>query len=116
MYSFNINIQISDTELKHIIKDISSSINIPPINIPPIKINSPIIESSDINNTELLYTVPEVAALLKTDEPTIRELIRKKLLLGLKLGRLKVTRAELLRFLNENSGKDLSDLDNITDL
>jgi len=58
---------------------------------------------------DLIYTVPEVAALLKTDEPTVRELIRKNILMGLKLGRLKVTRMELIRFLIEYKGKDLSD-------
>lgn len=111
MYSFNINIKISDIELKNIINDISKSIN-----IPPIKIITPNIEHEDSNSSELLYTVPEVASLLKTDEPTVRELIKRNILVALKLGRLKVTRAELLRFLNDYTGKDLSDLDNIKDL
>jgi excisionase family DNA binding protein len=111
LYSFNINIQISDTELKNIISDISNSIN-----IPPIKIISPSINSVDLNNDELLYTVPEISNLLKTDEPTVRELIKRNILVALKLGRLKVTRSELLRFLNDYTGKDLSDLDNIKDL
>ncbi len=65
---------------------------------------------------DLLYTVPEVATLLKTDEPTVRELIRKNVLVGLKLGRLKVTKIELLRFLRDYAGKDLSDLDNVKEL
>ncbi|MEG0133068.1 MAG: helix-turn-helix domain-containing protein [Clostridium sp.] len=65
---------------------------------------------------EMLYTVPEVATLLKTDEPTVRELIRKNVLRGLKLGRLKVTKMELVRFLNNYTGKDLSNLDNIKEL
>lgn len=65
---------------------------------------------------DVLYTVPEVAQLLKTDEPTVRRLISKKLLSGLKLGRLKVTKAELMRFLEWANGKDLSDLDNIKEL
>jgi len=111
LYSFNINIQISDTELKNIISDISNSIN-----IPPIKIVSPNIDSTDLNNNELLYTVPEIAKILKVDQHKVYELIEKKVLIGLKLGRLKVTRAELLRFLSEYTGKDLSDLDNIKDL
>ena len=111
MYSFNINIQISDTELKNIISYISKSIN-----IPPIKIISPSIEYENSNNSELLYTVPEVAKILKVDQHKVYELIEKNILIGLKLGRLKVTRAELLRFLNEYTGKDLSDLDNIKDL
>lgn len=111
MYSFNINIQISDIELKNIINDISKSIN-----IPPIKIISPSIEYENSNNSELLYTVPEVAKILKVDQHKVYELIEKNILIGLKLGRLKVTRAELLRFLNKYTGKDLSDLDNIKDL
>lgn len=65
---------------------------------------------------EFLYTVPEVATLLKTDEPTVRALIKKNVLTGLKLGRLKVTKIELIRFLRDYAGKDLSDLDNIKDL
>jgi len=64
----------------------------------------------------VLYTVPEIATLLKMDEPTVRELIKRNILIGIKLGRLKVTRTELLRFLSEYSGKDLSDLYNIKDL
>jgi len=111
LYSFNINIQISDTKLKNIISDISNSIN-----IPPIKIVSPNIDSTDLNNNELLYTVPEIAKILKVDQHKVYELIEKKILICLKLGRLKVTRAELSRFLNEYTGNDLSDLDNIKDL
>lgn len=65
---------------------------------------------------DVLYTVPEVAALLKTDEPTVRRLISKKVLIGLKLGRLKVTKKELMRFLDWATGKDLSDLDSISEI
>lgn len=65
---------------------------------------------------ELLYTVPEVAKILKVDQHKVYALIEKKLLVGLKLGRLKVTRYELLRFLKDFNGKDLSDLDNIKEL
>ncbi|WP_346905885.1 DNA-binding protein [Clostridium sp.] len=54
--------------------------------------------------------------MLKVDQHKVYELIDKKILIGLKLGRFKVTRTELLRFLNQYSGKDLSDLDNIKDL
>ncbi|MEG2291736.1 MAG: helix-turn-helix domain-containing protein [Clostridium sp.] len=111
MYSFNITIQISDCEIKNIIRDISSSIQ-----LPPLKINSANVDISDLNTQEMIYTVTEVATLLKTDEHTVRELIRKNILIGLKLGRLKVTRSELLRFLDEYNGKDLSDLDHIVHL
>ncbi|WP_040192125.1 helix-turn-helix domain-containing protein [Clostridium culturomicium] len=65
---------------------------------------------------DLLYTVPEVAKLLKVDNHKVYELIDKKILVGLKLGRLKVTRVELFKFLETYSGKDLSDLENIKEL
>lgn len=64
----------------------------------------------------LLYTVPEVAKILKVDQHKVYDLIDKQVLVGLKLGRLKVTRMELLKFLKNYSGKDLSDLNNIIDL
>jgi len=65
---------------------------------------------------EILFTVKEASQLLKTDEPTIRNLISKGFLKGLKLGRLKVRKAEIERFLSWAEGKDLSDLDDIKDL
>ncbi len=65
---------------------------------------------------DLLYTVPEVAKILKVDQHKVYELIDKKILIGLKLGRLKVTRMELFRFLKDYAGKDLSDLNNIKSL
>lgn len=65
---------------------------------------------------EYIYTVREVSKLLKTDIHTVYDLIKKGILKGLKLGKLKVTREELIRFLRENNGKDLTDLDNIKDL
>ena len=111
MYSFNINVQISDIELKSILSDLSNSIN-----IPPIKILSPTISSTDLNSDALLYTVPEVAEILKVDQHKVYELIDRKILVALKLGRLKITRSELFRFLNDYNGKDLSDLKHIKDL
>jgi len=65
---------------------------------------------------DLLYTVPEVAKILKVDQHKVYDLIDKKILIGLKLGRLKVTKIELLRFLRDYAGKDLSDLSNIKEL
>lgn len=69
-----------------------------------------------INTNNLLYTVSEVAEILKVNKNTVYDLINRKLLIGLKLGNMKVTKAEILRFLKENNGKDLSDLNNIKDL
>lgn len=64
----------------------------------------------------VLYTVAEVAELLKINRNAVYELINKNILVGLKLGSMKITKAELMRFLNEYVGKDLSDLDDIKKL
>lgn len=65
---------------------------------------------------DILFTVKEASQLLKTDEPTIRNLINKGFLKGLKLGRLKIRKVEIERFLSWAEGKDLSDLDDIKEL
>ncbi len=65
---------------------------------------------------DLLYTVEEVTQILKVNKNTVYDLIKKGILTGLKLGRIKVTKLELLRFLKDYNGKDLNDLDNIKDL
>lgn len=65
---------------------------------------------------DYLYTVDELAKILKVGKNTVYDLIRKRIIVGLKLGRIKVTRFELIRFLNEYNGKDLNDLNNIKDL
>ncbi|MBV7271619.1 helix-turn-helix domain-containing protein [Clostridiaceae bacterium UIB06] len=63
-----------------------------------------------------LYTVEEVAAILKVNKNAVYDLIRNGLLTALKLGRLKVTKPTLLSFLREYNGKDLSDLEHIKEL
>lgn len=63
-----------------------------------------------------LYTVEEVASILKINKNAVYDLIRKGILTALKLGRLKVTKPTLLKFLREYNGKDLSDLENIKEL
>jgi excisionase family DNA binding protein len=65
---------------------------------------------------DYLYTVDELSKILKISKNNVYELINSKVLIGLKLGRLKVTKFELIRFLKENNGKDLSDLNDIKDL
>lgn len=65
---------------------------------------------------DILFTVKEASQLLKTDETTIRNLINKGFLKGLKLGRLKIRKVEIERFLSWAEGKDLSDLDDIKEL
>lgn len=65
---------------------------------------------------EYLYTVEEVATILKVNKNAVYDLIRKGILIALKLGRLKITKGTLIRFLRDYDGKDLSDLDNIKEL
>lgn len=61
----------------------------------------------------LIYTVQEVASILHSGPNYIYELIRKGYLPAIKLGSLKVLKSTLERFLIQNEGKDLSDLNNI---
>ncbi|MBQ3475756.1 MAG: helix-turn-helix domain-containing protein [Bacilli bacterium] len=61
----------------------------------------------------LIYTVQEVASILHSSPNYIYELIRKGYLPAIKLGSLKVLKSTLERFLIQNEGKDLSDLNNI---
>ncbi|NFD04979.1 DNA-binding protein [Clostridium botulinum] len=65
---------------------------------------------------EYLYTVDEVASILKVNKNTVYDLIKNGNLIALKLGRLKVTKVMLLKFLKDFNGKDLTDLNNIKDL
>jgi len=65
---------------------------------------------------DILYTVSEVAKLIKTNTNYVYELIKKGFLPALKLGSYKVRRAALLEFLEKYEGKDLTDLNNIVNL
>lgn len=67
-----------------------------------------------VNPNDLVFTVKEASILLKTDEPTVRRLIDKGFLKALKLGRLKVRREEIEKFLAWAEGKDFTNLDNVT--
>ena len=68
------------------------------------------------NMEPVLYTVSETAELLKVNRNSVYDLLRKNVIRGIKIGSLKITRTELLEFLEKNNGKDLSDLDDIKDL
>ncbi len=65
---------------------------------------------------DILFTVSEVAKLIKTNKQYVYDLIKLGLLPALKLGSLKIRRISLLEFLEKFEGKDLSDLEHITDL
>lgn len=57
----------------------------------------------------ILYTVKEVALLLKTNVDYVHKLRKAGLLPFIKLGQYKVRREALIEFLNRNEGKDLTD-------
>lgn len=65
---------------------------------------------------DILYTVAEVAKLIKTNPAYVYELIKTGLLPALKLGSYKVRKVALLEFLEKNEGKDLTDLNNIIEI
>jgi excisionase family DNA binding protein len=65
---------------------------------------------------DVLYTVQEVSKLIKTNITYVYELIRKGYLPALKLGSYKIRRTALIEFLEKYEGKDLTNLDEITDL
>ena len=65
---------------------------------------------------DILYTVPEVAKIIKTNTSYVYSLIREGLLPVLKLGSYKVRKVSLLEFLAKYEGKDLTDPRNIKDL
>lgn len=62
-----------------------------------------------------LFTVKEVSKKLRINVTDTYKLIRAGHLQALKLGSLKVTSFELERFIREASGKDFTDLNNITE-
>ncbi len=58
---------------------------------------------------DILYTVSEVAELVKCNSAYIYSLIKAGLLPAIKLGSMKVRRTALLEFLEKFEGKDLTD-------
>ncbi|MCF0106210.1 MAG: helix-turn-helix domain-containing protein [Holdemanella sp.] len=65
---------------------------------------------------EMLYTVPEVAKILKTNTAYVYKLKDSGQLKFLKLGRLKVRKETLERFLANMDGMDITDPFNIHEL
>ena len=63
-----------------------------------------------------LLEVAEVAKRLKCNRNKVYELIKSGQLIGLKLGRMKVSTIELDNFLVRNSGEDLTDPFNVKKL
>jgi excisionase family DNA binding protein len=62
---------------------------------------------------EMLYTVPEVAAILKTNVDYVYKLQRAGLIRFMKIGRLKCRKSTLEQFLEKYDGLDITDPLNI---
>ena len=60
-------------------------------------------------NIVSVYTVPQVAKILHTNPRCVRDLVKSGELRALKQGEIKISSVELLRFLTENTGMDLTD-------
>lgn len=75
------------------------------------------INIENVNKDNLrLFTIKEVSERLKMNVTDTYKLIKSGRLTALKLGSLKVTAAELERFIKEANGKDFTDLNNVVDL
>ena len=64
-------------------------------------------------NEKIIYSVREVAEILHSSPNYIYALIEKGYLPEIKLGSFKVIKSTLEKFLIENEGNDLSDINNI---
>ncbi|MDF2543439.1 MAG: hypothetical protein K0S18_1696 [Anaerocolumna sp.] len=62
---------------------------------------------------DTLYTVKEVAKIIRTTPAYAYELVKKGYLPALRLGSIKVRKQALCEFLEKNEGYDLSDLNNV---
>lgn len=67
-------------------------------------------------NESLVFTVKETSKILHLSPNYIYQLIARGYLPAIKLGSIKILRSSLERFLEENEGKDFSNLDNIVKL
>ncbi|MEG1061989.1 MAG: helix-turn-helix domain-containing protein [Oscillospiraceae bacterium] len=63
-----------------------------------------------------LFTISEVAKILRTNPASVYELVHAGFLPAMKLGQYKVREESLERFLAECEGKDFSDLSNVKNL
>lgn len=64
---------------------------------------------------DMLYTVQEVAEILKTNVDYVYKLQRAGILRFMKVGRLKCRKSTLEEFLAKYDGKDISDPFNVQD-
>lgn len=64
----------------------------------------------------LLYSVEEVAIVLKSNKDYVYNLIKAGVLPAIKLGRIKILKKSLEQFLKNFEGKDLTDPFNVKDM
>jgi len=67
-------------------------------------------------NETMIYTVKEIAKILHTSPNYVYKLIDKGYLPAIRLGSIKVLKSSLDKFLEENEGNDLSDVNDIKKL
>lgn len=67
-------------------------------------------------NDNMVYTVKEVAKILHSSPNYIYKLIENGYLPALKLGSIKILKSSLEKFLENNLGKDFSNLDDVKEL
>lgn len=65
---------------------------------------------------DILYTVPETAKLIKTNQAYVYSLIKSGVLPALKLGSLKIRRTTLEEFLERYENFDLTDPTDVQEL
>lgn len=65
---------------------------------------------------EMIYSVHEVAKVLHSSPNYVYKLIDNGFLPAIKLGSVKVLKSTLIKFLMENEGNDLSDINSIKKL
>lgn len=68
------------------------------------------------NITQMLYTIEEVSLILKTNKDYVYDLIKARVLPAIKLGRIKVRKEALEKFLKDFEGKDLTDPYKVEDI
>lgn len=107
MFSINMTMTISEKDIEKFVSMINEQIQLKPIN------TNVVISTEEKITYDYLLSVSEVAELLKTNKNMIYTLVDKKLLRAMKVGSLKIRNSEVIRFLDEYEGKDLTNLDNI---
>lgn len=107
MFSINMTMTISEKDIEKFVSMINEQIQLKPIN------TNVVISTEEKITSDYLLSVSEVAELLKTNKNMIYTLVDKKLLRAMKVGSLKIRNSEVIRFLDEYEGKDLTNLDNI---